>query len=60
MQREGFPLDSHNGHRLVEGVWHFRDLRSPDSAKIGEAWFAELLRCTHHARRLAPAAISHL
>uniref|UniRef100_A0A7S4ES89 Uncharacterized protein n=1 Tax=Chrysotila carterae TaxID=13221 RepID=A0A7S4ES89_CHRCT len=50
---EGFPNSrvSFGGPGLVEGAWHLRDLKSPDSEAIGTLWFQELLAWRHvHTR----------
>jgi len=53
-EAEGFPSTvaaSMGGPGLSEGEWHTRDLRSPEAAAIGEAWFAEYWRWRRHSLR---------
>ena len=50
-EAEGFPSTvaaSMGGPGLSEGEWHARDLRLPEAAAIGEAWFAEYWRWRRH------------
>jgi len=51
--REGFPAAAADagGPGLIDGEWHFRDMRSTDSAAIGEAWFNEYIRWCHISER---------
>lgn len=43
-RRQHFPMNKQaddDGPGLLEGEWHFRDLRQPAAAQIGNIWFAQ-------------------